>query len=359
MKVTIGYQYADSDPDEIIKQDGSVEFTEAIDLFHQFPWDQQFEKVARREDENWSYNWPSFYLHKQENHFLEISAKSNDGFSVYYRKENLFGTLFITNDISHLPSNVSVEEFIVFFYENKLEETLEIFDENDPDADTWESNETQPEIKKKDVFRSLYYLLIPLSLTIYFPLGLDLLNLFLTILGIEFVILLVIFPHFYLKWTYWKNHQDLHLQYNTRKKILTVVRAGIKTEIPKHDIIKCEWVRSTEGRGRFQEYSYLKLITGTDSFYITNFTAYHSDLISLLQIHFQTIEVAYPKIPRKPLKNDIPDTKFHSDKYNEFLVTYASLNDDELKEIIRNDHYYAGYARQAAEELLRRKNLQN
>ena len=66
MKATLGYQYFDSDPEEIQKEQVPIDFDRAIELFNSFPWDEQFVGVMKREESHLSSTTPALYFFETE-----------------------------------------------------------------------------------------------------------------------------------------------------------------------------------------------------------------------------------------------------------------------------------------------------
>lgn len=352
MKATIGYQYFDSDPEEIHKKETPIDFNQAVELFNSFPWDEQFKGVLKREESDISSTTPTLYLHETEKKFLSISATNDDGFLVHYRDDNRLGELFISNNILEKPEGISVEQFISYFFNSKVEETLELFD-----FDVEPIKEVRYELtyNKSKLYRPLLFMLIPV-VYIFFD-SYDPALILPIILSMSGVIFLFTLPSLLLNFSYWKNDSNQVIIYDPTKKLLTIQQSNETYKIPKSNIESVELVHPRTSQRAFQEYSYLRFKSGDLSFAVTHLTIDPSELLSTLNINFRDIEVFYPSLnlnaeTEKEKQNR--QNRFEQ-KREEFLQTYSNWQTEKLEEVVAKTDHYADYAVSAANEILTKR----
>lgn len=355
MKVTFGYQYADFDPDKILKHDGLVDLDKAIHLFHNYPWEKQFEIISKRLDSNISSSYPTIYFYKSETHFLSISASSEQGFLIHYQMDNKFGELFISNDILERPQGISVETIINDFLCDKLQDFLEL---TDYDIKPTETVHFELRYSKVKIYRPLLWTLAPF---IYLLFDYDPIQIIPVILIMSGIIFIATIPRVHLNYTYWKNDFGQQMTYNPNNRTLMIDQKGKKTEISKTLIKSCDYVHTRPLQRAFKEFSYLRIKTENDTFIVTHLTTNTEELLNLLSINFNDIEVFYPKIDFK-IESEKERKKridFYEKKRAEFLKTYVNWETKRLEEVISKTDQYADYAISAALEILESRKKTN
>jgi len=357
MDITLGYQYADFDPDDVRRQKGIFDVEKAINLFNSFPWDEQFEKVLRRQESNQSSTAPTIYFYKSENHFLSVSASTDEGFLVFYREGNRFGELYVTNNVLEKPLDLSVEQFIQDFFNDKIEEALQLY-EYEPIDDQSETIDLVLNYDKSKLYRPFLFVLIPF---IYLFFDYDPVLIFPIVLSMAGGLLIAVIPRLYLNFTYWKNDSDQKFSYKPKNKILTIIKNRKTIEIPKNEIKSCDLVHTRITQKAFRECSYLRIQTDNDSFIITHLTVNPEKLLQLLNVNFHDIEVFYPKLDfgLETEKDKERNQLNYQQKRTEFLQIYADWETEKLEEIIAKPDHYADYARSAASEILKKRKAVN
>ena len=352
MNATFGYQYFDSDPDEIKKEAGSIDSTKAIELFNSFDWDKQFEGILKREESDLSSTTPTLYFYETEEQYLSISATNDEGFLIHFRDNNKLGELFISNNILEKPEGISVEQFIDDFFNHKVGETLELFEF---ELEAPKEVRYQLDYNKGRLFRPLLFMLIPF-IYLFFD-SFDPTLIFPIIIAMSGIILLLTLPNLLLNFRYWKNDNNQTIIYNPTKRLLTIKQQNETYEIRKSEIESVELVRPRTSQRAFQEYSYLRFKSGDLAFAITHFTIDSGELISTLNINFRDIEVFYPS-----LNLNTETEKEKRDKQNnfeqkreEFLQTYSNWETEKLQEVVAKTDHYADFAVSAANEILERR----
>lgn len=356
MNTIFGYQYFDSDPDEVEKENNPIDLEKAIDLFNTFPWNEQFKGISKREETNLSSTTPTLYFYEATEKFLSVSALSDDGFLVNYRDDDKFGELFISNNILEKPEGISVEQFIDDFFNHKVEETLELyeFEQGSKEAIHYNLN-----YNKAKLYRPLLFLLLPYLSVFYDDYDPALFLPFLILMsGFIFISIL---PNLLLNFKYWKNDKDQTIGYDPIQKILTITRKNETYEIPKSEIESFDLVRPRTSQRAFQDYSYLRLKTSDNTFAVTYLLVDPTELLTLLNVNFRDIEVYYPKLDLNLETGKQKEKRQHlyQQKRTEFLQTYSSWETGKLEEVVAKNDHYADYARSAATEILKKRKAVN
>ena len=352
MKVTVGYQYYDADPEVIQKEETPIDFNKAVEFFNFFPWGQQFAGVLKRKESDLSSTAPTLYFFETENRFLSISATDDEGFLVHYRKSDRLGELFVSNNILEKPDGISVEQFISDFFNGKVEETLELFD-----FEIELTKEVKYELtyNKSKLYRPLLFMLIPL-IYIFFD-SYDLALILPLTLSMSGVIFLFILPNLLLNFRYWKNDSNQTITYNPTEKLVIIQKDNDTFEIPRSKIKSVELIHTRPSQRAFQEYSYLRFKSGDLAFAVTHFTIDPYELLSILNLNFRDIEVFYPSLNlNAETEKEKQETRNrYEQKRKEFLQTYSKWETEKLEEVVSKIDHYADYAVSAANEILTKR----
>jgi hypothetical protein len=352
MKATVGYQYYDSDPEEIQKKETQIDLDQAVELFSSFPWDEQFAGILKRKESDLSSTSPTLYFFETENRFLSISATDDEGFVVHYREGDRLGELFISNNILEKPEGISVEQFIDDFFNDKVEETLELIEfELEPTKEI----RYELDYKKSKLYRPLLFMLIPL-IYIFFD-SYDPALVLPFILSMSGIIFLFTLPNLLLNFSYWKNDSNQSITYNPTKKLLTIQQNNENYEIPKSEIESVELVHTRLSQRAFQEYSYLRFKSGDSAFALTHLTIDPVEILSTLNINFRDIEVFYPNLSlnAETEKEKQERQNYFEQKREEFQQTYSNWETEKLEEVVSRTDHYADYAISAANEILTKR----
>lgn len=356
MKASFGYQYFDFDPDEIKKQEGHIDLKKAVDLFSTFPWDEQFDKVLKREESGLSSTTPALYFYETKENFLSISALDVEGFFIEYRHANRLGEFFISNNILEKPEGISVEQFIDDFFNHRVEQTLELIEVEHKSKEVIDIKLNYNKVK---LYRPLLYSLLPfLNLIFYNYEPREIFPIILIMSGIIFIVTL---PNLLLNLKYWKNDSNQVISYDPALKIVTLKRNGKTSEILKSEIEYVDFVHPRLSQKAFSDYSYLRISTKHDAFVVTHLTIHPLELLQILNMNFKDMEVYYPKLKLafETEKEKKRRKHFYEQKRSEFLQTYSDWESDKLEEVIFKTDHYADYARSAATEILEKRKAVN
>lgn len=354
MKATAGYQYFDSDPEEIKRDDHLIDFQQAVDLFHSFPWDDQFEAIRKISEENYSHTVPSLYFFEKEDRYLAINASDEEGFLINYIRENQIGELFIPNNVLEKPDDISVVQMIREFFDHTIEDTLELFEVEEATDRIITLELTRD---KSKVYQPLWFLLLA-CITFFIPQA-DLATMLPVFMIALLLIFLFILPRLILEINYWKNDSQQTIQYDLDSQTLTIRRKDEEFVIPRSEIKSIEWVKTRASQTAFQDFTYLRFKFKDHAFAITGFTINPGEFLQMIRKNFRLIEVSYPKIDLYVMteKKKAKRQQLHDQKKAEFLQKYAEWEDARLEEVVRKTDHYADYAVAAAREILEKRKL--
>ncbi|WP_109830634.1 hypothetical protein [Reichenbachiella versicolor] len=346
--MTFGYQNADFDPEHIEKREVDLNYSTAIALYSEFPWEEQYEKVERRRQENLSSTSPTIYFYLSDEHFLSISSLNSYGFYVYYKNDDKCGSLSVSNDSFDVRSSISVNELIEQFFSSSIDETLELFDVNQSVKD-FEKVEIEFSREKGDMFLPLLFMFVPITI---FTLAE---NYDLTMIGVLTLLCLVaILPSTLLNLSYWNNDSRQKINYLPQEKKLIIDRNGIIHQIHKSEITSIKIIKTPDDQRVFDQHTYTLIKSRKGNYIITHLTISPMDLVSLIQHNYQTEQVLYPKLSFEILTSKQKKEKANrkESKKQEFLDKFKDYETGKLEEIIKRDDYYAEYAIEAAQQIL-------
>lgn len=345
MKVTFGYQYADFDPDKVIRT-GYVNENKAVELFENFPWEEQFEIISSREDLNLTSTQPTVYFFISDDIFLSISSSSSKGFYIYYRERNQFGEVYVSNDVLNKPIDISVNQLINYFYAGSINKFLELYDLEESPREALTFNLNYPK----------YKLFIPLALPIgFFIFSYFIANDFIPSLIVGILVLLFISPRLYLNITYWNN--DFNQKIIIEPSAFKVEKTNTSYTILKQEIKSCEYIHTPISQRAFDEFAHLKIRTENHVTIVTHMTVDPSHLLNLLKINYTDSEVYYPSL-FKPSKKQLDAAKEdYRIRKIEFIKKYTTFETEKLEEIISKNHHYTDFAIDAAKEVLSERKI--
>ncbi len=113
-------QHVESLPD-VEEEVGEVNLEQAIQAFNDYPWEEQLEKADKRAMTS---TLPTISFKSDENRILGIWTKNNEHFELHYENETHYSDFSISYDLTINQEGFSVEDFIVLFFEDKVETYL-------------------------------------------------------------------------------------------------------------------------------------------------------------------------------------------------------------------------------------------
>lgn len=344
MNVIVGYQYADTSPDEVIKKDGRIGLELALRLFQDFPWEDQFELISKRRANQLTSTFPTIFFYRDEKQFLSISASGIDGFTVHFENGDQYGWVFVSNNVLERPEDIMVEGLITDFFEEKIDEVLELFERN-PLAipEPW-----QLSMKPFRWYRPFLYLLLPLLL-IFIRLDQPSVAIQLMI-GSWAAILVLIFPRLLLNLSYWKNDKDQIIEYHPNKGTLLITNKNESLEVHKSDIKSVDYVHVRASQRAFNDFCYVRLQLAEREIAVTHLTVDPVIFLNLLEVNYHDEEIFFPSLNIHISSKNSEES--NEQKREEFLARYADWDAEQLKEVVSKEDYYTALARSAASEIL-------
>ncbi len=123
MKYTWSFQKLEFFTDHAAEM-GGVSFDDAIKVFQEFPWDGQLKKI---EDRRMTFTLPNInFKNESGTRELKISKINYEEFEVCYVEGSAEATLLITNNYNLNPQGYIVEEIIERFFQNNLNEIVNL-----------------------------------------------------------------------------------------------------------------------------------------------------------------------------------------------------------------------------------------
>lgn len=351
MKINYQYTLAHFDPDHSIGTKLDLDIGNAIELFNNFNWDLEFEKVAERNKNNKSSTIPSISFTIPEKRKLQISATNDLGFEVYFERDKQFSHIYISNSVLDRPEGVSVDYLIAAFFNDSIEEILELHQipANDLESVDLKISYTQTKLNK-----NLFLIAGPsLAIALFFAATAE------PAFGIPFLLIvliggyLLLLPKLRINRSYWNNDVDQTIHYDPASQMLTIKKGGLLFAFPKNEIEDCKFI--TSPRRTYEDYNYMRFRWKDQHFAVTFLTTDPEAFILTLRVNFETIEMGYPKLYTGQL-TDVEKQK-KEEKYKEFLEIYEAWDNEKLQDVISNTDYYADYAVRAAKEILEERGI--
>jgi hypothetical protein len=176
-----------------------------------------------------------------------------------------------------------------------------------------------------------------------------------------FIVVLFIFflIPFFLSITYIIEDLNKTVQFDYKNQILVVKKKNEIINIKKNDIIAAYQVIADDFIGvrlNFPWYKYVLIIKkGRKIIFITNLLCNPEEVFSFFKIKYKTINWFIPFISRS-IGSEFLTTEEVNEKVMEYEEFYKDYSTDQLEDIVKNSKTYTEQARQAASNLLNRKN---
>lgn len=350
MPITYGYQHTDFDSDQIERKPDEINFHQAIELFHSFPWVEQIKRI----EDKFLTTYPSISFYKTDKHYLKVYATDDKGFNLYYQNDLNYGEQFIHSDISKNELGSNIDPLIISFFQNEL---IAEFRLAHVQNESFDSKKFKIRIKKHQTF---YPLLFPLGfLALLISLNgyhFDLTFLFIsTILSIPFFVPSIFI--FYLKYTYWKNDSNQTIWFNKENKSVKIKKGRSTEEFNKKEIRAFDVIRTT---GRYiGHYCYTRIKTKSNTFIITHLTLEPEKILTFLNTNkYKELEFFYPTIDLRILteKQKNRNEKLLEKRRKRTWNAYEKWESPKLEEVISNNEYEA-FAKEIAKEILNKREI--
>lgn len=359
MSITYAYLYADSDLEEFVTDPNPIDAERAIELFREFPWEEQFEKVKKRTGYNMSSTIPRVRFKHENGYFLDVSAVDNKDFIVStFQGGEIVETMISSNSITS-NSDIRIEDFITRFFGGRFDPVVE---KRKVGSDSHLDKEVVFEMKKK-----LIILFVPLLVSAVilsgFPIyafvfdGFNFHHFQTTFLFFCGAALIAFLPGLYLGLRYWFNDRNQVLVYNQGARTITITRKGVVTKLNKTDIQNLKLVTAHRQRGLFAGFSYLRIESTNDVFIVTNLTVDPYVLVEVLKINFDSLGTYYPRLNYRR-ESELQKAKrldAQESQKKELLERYENFEIEKLEEILKNKEDYQKSAIAAAQIILDKK----
>ena len=349
MKITFGYQLSDFDPEISEKKELDLDAKDAVELYKNFSWDEEFETLAERVENGLQHTMPSIQFFKSDKEFLSISASSHSHYEILYLKDEQLKNVTIAENEIEPTKTQSVELFITAFFENRLSEVLNY---NQLGLDETTPIELKINYKQSKLYRPFLLLAIPAIML--FLKGVDAQLGFVFFFGMTSLIFIALIPRLLLNRAYWNNDVGQVFRFDPKTKMVTMVKNQVSISFPKSEIQDCEHVIS---RSSVSDFEYLKFRWNEHHFVVTFLTLEPTLLLKILNIPFEKYEMIYPKLitSNQAEKERKRQQSSYEKSLSEFLTTYEAWENEKLEEVISKPDYYANYAVEAAKQIIEKR----
>lgn len=282
---------------------GQVNLEQAIDIFQNFPFLDQFREARERD---LSSCLPTILFDSPNGEIFKIWAEDDSGFFLHYDNGRQVSDFYLSNDFERNPEGLAVEEFIDLFFNNTIEDELNLVEkvveeENDELADSFDrissSNVVTFSFDHNQKFK-LYLWTIPwLAIALIF-LKFDAgrnfeygwsLHLFFSIFWL---------PSSIVHLSYWFKNNGAVVSIDTKSKTLSYKKGGQLIKFNREDIINCEINEARSSKAPWNSYSYIWFVLKDKrQVVISNFITQPENIINEFKPNFKVEKRTIPFLP--------------------------------------------------------------
>lgn len=290
-----------------IEELGKVSLSQAIKIFQNFPFKDQFKEVNNRELTSC---FPTISFNSEDGKVLIIWAKNDKGFFIHYDNGNQVSNFYLSYDFEINPQGITVEEYIDFFFKQNIESKLKLTNKNTNIVDEEDiDNDAENEIQKvqSDIItfsfsntkkiNSFLWILPFLAISCYifkidfdnnFDLGLKL-HLLLSLLWLPTVIIHI---------TYWLKNRDSVVIIDIKEKRLIYKKGTKIINFNREEIDNCEINKSSSRIASWGQYCYILIVLKDKrQIVITNFITEPNNIINSLNLNYKVDIRIIPFLP--------------------------------------------------------------
>lgn len=293
--------------DFFIDQDeelGQVTIEHAIEIFHDFPFAEQFKELSVRE---LSSSLPTITFKSANKKELAIWAKNEEGFYLHYNSGNKISDFYLSNNFEKNTERLIVEDFIALFFNGTIEKSLnlknrmqlqpEIEEKSESLNDTESLNIVTYSFKgasrNKDLFWLLPWLIVTLLL-----LKMESKNFSEIRWGIYIMLSFFWMPSIIIHISYWIKNYGSKVTIDTKSKKMTYQKNGQIIEFSRDDIHHCEVNETRSFKVSWYGYRYIWFVLKDKrQVVITNFITEPDNIIDALKPNFKIEKRTIPFLP--------------------------------------------------------------
>jgi hypothetical protein len=304
MTFTCNIQKVDFFIDQI-EEKGQVNLDQAIDIFQNFPFDDQLKEASKRELMS---SLPTVTFKSEDGSTLSIWAENDKGFSFHYDNGKQCSNFYLSNNFEENPQGIAAEEFIELFFKKTIEQELdliEIEEENNEDED--EIPETHKKASKSNIVTFSFSDTVKYKLYLWtLPwLGLALLlfkvdaeHNFEMGWGAHLLFAFFWLPSTIIHLSYWLRNNGAVVSINTSTKTITYEKDGQQIKFTRNDIHHCEINETRSYNAAWINYRYIWFVLKDKrQVVITNFITEPENIIDALKPHFKVDKRTIPFLP--------------------------------------------------------------
>ncbi|MBL7901489.1 MAG: hypothetical protein JNK73_05790 [Bacteroidia bacterium] len=281
-------QFSENYTDEFI-QKGPIDKEKAVEEFQLFPWDKEIDDYKRRDDNP---TVPKIIFNSDDNRQLVLASTSNKGYEAEYTNilTNKFSNFYLSSNFE--KKNYTPEEIIEFFFDNTLEEHIDLKDIPKP-IEKKPADKKSPdnlEYNFRPSFRPLF------SFNFFFWLGLSVCYILLAFKEPSLPKWVLFF--FAITWpipimvhlTYYLKNSGAKVIIDKRNHDLTYIKGSQEIKFNRDDIFRCQVTYSKNTRWSLcDDYSYVWFILHDRTYIvITHFVADPNEIVEKLNCKFET-----------------------------------------------------------------------
>lgn len=296
MKFTCEIQKVDFFIDQT-EEKGQVNLDQAIEIFQNFPFDEQLKEARERELTSCL---PTVSFKSEDRKTLGIWAEDDKGFFIHYDNGNQFSDFFISNDFEQNPQGLAVEEFIELFFQENIESELCLInkvEETKPKNHAVNSNLIA--FSFSDTKKIKFYLwTFPYLAFALFLFKVDAGNNFVIGWGIHLFFSIFYLPSTLLHLSYWLKNDGAIVTIDTKGKILAYEKNGQEVKFNRNDIYNCVITEPRSYKAPWNSYRYIWFVLKDKrQIVITNFITEPENIISSLKPNFKVERRTIPFLP--------------------------------------------------------------
>lgn len=288
-----------------VEEKGDVTLDQAIEIFQNFPFAEQLKEARERELTSCS---PTVSFRSADGKVLAVWAQDDKGFSLHYNNTKQVANFYISNDFEKNPRGLVVEEFIELFFNESIEQELNLTDiEIEKVSEVEENIESKPQPIYSDIvkfsfsdtkkFKHLLWTLPFLGLAL-FLLKVDAQKNFSLGWGFHLFFSLLWLPSIIVHLTYLFKNNGAVVTIDTKSKTLSYEKNGQQIKFNRADIHNCEINEVRSYKAPWNSYRYIWFVLkDSRQVVITNFITEPENIINALKPNFKVDRRTVPFLP--------------------------------------------------------------
>lgn len=277
-----------------LDEKGEINYGEAIEEFHNFPWKEQLEEIKLRKMTS---SIPTICFVNNELHKIEIFTTNLNHFEVYYQNKSQYANIKISNDF--LNQNISIEDLIKLFFTGEIEKNLNLKTLLKEKID---KKTTRFDINEKNDIKLLTNSFIWLLANIVAIFLLSSKGIF-SKENLSFIIFIQVFflcfwlPGIFLYVTYKNRNSNSRLSISSNDKTIEYSDSYHNQKISRNDVKFCYFIKTESYRVPWYGFEYLRIeLNNGKSIVITCLLADLNKVVETLNLHYKEYKSTVPTL---------------------------------------------------------------